>query len=327
MSKKVPGRRPRWPLKIIIPVCSVVVGLLLAETAFRLGVYLRLIDYPQVTSTELVHKYADNPELIYDLKPSAATQWQGVQIKINALGLRDYEYPLVKPQGVTRLAVVGDSVAFGGDMEVHLTFAKLLEAQLNQPAPGRFEVLNFAVAGYNSAQEEIVLREKVLRTRPDVVLLAYCQNDDSYSDGLGALAREMHPAAFGSRLHSKLLSYILYRKEQREFSQRNDFKPVVHLIEQLPVLGRQAGFKPVLLIFPYFYHSLDAYPLKGRHAVLHDLAQRSGVAFIDFMDVWGELNAEERRAFFTPDGIHLTPLGMQRVADYLYAHRALYLEQ
>ena len=75
--------------------------------------------------------------------------------------MRDHEYSLTKPAGVKRIAVIGDSVAFGFTrhpvaLPLKEIFPKVLEAELNAASPGRYELLNFAVTGYNSAQEEIV---------------------------------------------------------------------------------------------------------------------------------------------------------------------------
>lgn len=320
------AHRP-WRWRLILPVCSVIFALLLAEALFRVAVQLKLIAYPQFDQTKIVHKYADNPQLVYDLKPSFSEDWHGILIKTNALGMRDHEYPLQHPPGVVRIAIIGDSVVFGGDMPLEQTFPKLLEAQLNRQAGERYEVMSFADVGYNSAQEEIVLKEKVLKTAPDVVLLGFCLNDDTYTDGLAELTRELHPAALGSRLHSKLLSYLLFRRERRNFASGTDFSQVAHLFAALGALGRRQGFRPLILIFPYRYHDIESYPFKGKHAAVRAAAEKNGVAWIDFMDVFSSLSADERQQLFTPDGVHFTPLGMQRVAAYLFEQRARYLPQ
>ena len=319
------ARRARLLWKISVPALSVLTALCLAEVAFRLLVGLNLVDYPRYDESKILHRFADNPRLVYELKPSFTGRMiESVSVRTNSLGMRDREYTLVKPPGVTRIAVVGDSVAFGGDMEVEQVFTEVLEAELNRAAPGKYEVLNYAVAGYNSEQEEIVLREKVLPAAPDVVFLAYCLNDDTYTDGLGDLARELHPASLGPRLRSKLLSYFLHWRERRDFDKKADFRPVVHLFEQLPALGRGANFKPVVIVFPYRYEKIETYSLRPKHDALRDLARRNGLPLVDFAEVWAGLSAEERSSLFTPDGIHLTPEGMRRVAEHLFSRPEIY---
>lgn len=321
----MPARRPRLLWKIAVPVLSVLAALCLAEVAFRLLDRFGVVEYPRYDEAKVVHRFSENPRLVYELKPSFAGHMiEGVAVRTNSLGMRDREYTLSKPPGVVRIAVVGDSVAFGGDMEVEHVFSEVLEAKLNEAAPGKYEVMNFAVVGYNSEQEEIVLREKVLPASPDVVFVAYCLNDDSYTDGLGEMGREMHPASLGPRLHSKLVSYLLHNRERRDFDKKADFRPVVHLFEQLAALSRSANFKPVVIVFPYRYDSVESYQHKQKHEALHDLARRNNLAVVDFLEVWSGLSAEERGSLFTPDGVHMSPEGMRRVAAHLFAHPELY---
>ncbi len=95
----------------------------------------------------------------------------------NSLGYRGPNYTLVKPVGVKRIVVIGDSIAEGmrvaNDDEI---FARRLERELRTKGKS-VEVLNFSVSGYNTQQEVATLREKALPYAPDLVILAYCMND------------------------------------------------------------------------------------------------------------------------------------------------------
>src|SRR5262245_25594440 len=104
----------------------------------------------------------------------------GEALTINSLGMRDHEYPLAKPPGVTRIAVLGDSYTFGNAVPLSKTFVKVLERGLNgDTAAGgaRFEVMNFGVKGYDTSQELATLREVALPLDPDVIIVAYFLND------------------------------------------------------------------------------------------------------------------------------------------------------
>src|SRR3989338_3350313 len=62
----------------------------------------------------------------------------------NNRGLRgpgDYAYE--KKEGVHRIAVMGDSYAFGVGVKAEQTFASGLQRLLDEKEPGRYEVLNF----------------------------------------------------------------------------------------------------------------------------------------------------------------------------------------
>jgi lysophospholipase L1-like esterase len=102
----------------------------------------------------------------------------GEALAVNSFGMRDREYPLAKPPGVTRIAVLGDSYTFGNAVPLAKTFVKVLERDLNDAAgSARFEVMNFGVKGYDTSQELATLREVALPLDPDMILVAYFLND------------------------------------------------------------------------------------------------------------------------------------------------------
>jgi lysophospholipase L1-like esterase len=104
--------------------------------------------------------------------------------KANSLGFRDREHAVAKPAGVYRILVLGDSIVQGLSVANREDlFTSVLERELDADAPGRFEVLNFGVSGYNTQQEVETLRDKGLRYSPDLVVLAYCLNDTYLDSG------------------------------------------------------------------------------------------------------------------------------------------------
>jgi hypothetical protein len=72
-----------------------------------------------------------------------------------------------------RVAVLGDSIAFGLDVSDEETFASLLDARENG-----IEALNMAVQGYGPGQELLLLRADALGHVPNVVILAFCLSND-----------------------------------------------------------------------------------------------------------------------------------------------------
>jgi len=118
---------------------------------------------------------SDNEILGYEL---AANTNDGEDF-INPDGLRDKTYSVDKPKQVFRIAVVGDSVAFGLRVKQRHAYAKYLERLLNVYRQGetRYEVMNFGVTGYNSKQIVEQVRVKALKYHPDLILYGYCLND------------------------------------------------------------------------------------------------------------------------------------------------------
>ena len=103
-------------------------------------------------------------------------------LRINAGGWRGPARSLEKPAGVTRIVVLGDSYTEGAQVAEDATFPSLLEHDLNRSLPGRYEVLNFGVAGFGTGQELLVLEHYALRYAPDAVVLAFTTGNDVWDN-------------------------------------------------------------------------------------------------------------------------------------------------
>jgi len=189
-----PGPRKRfvfWSITLLAPTALLLLG---AEVALRIA----HPDEVSISRSELTDRLRESqqqevrvvttgnlrgliqpsghPEIVYELKPSRHWVFQGAETTTNAHGLRGREYDLEKPPGTLRVAGLGDSVMFGWGVDQDAIYMSRLEKALSRP-DRQVEVLNFAVPGYNSAQQAAVLEEKVLRFSPDLLLLNYCTND------------------------------------------------------------------------------------------------------------------------------------------------------
>jgi lysophospholipase L1-like esterase len=99
-------------------------------------------------------------------------------VTINRHGYRGRAYPKDKPDGVIRILGLGDSNMFGYGMADNQTFLHLLERSLNARSAGkRYQVLNFAVPGYNTMQEAEQLESVGIQYRPDMILILFVPND------------------------------------------------------------------------------------------------------------------------------------------------------
>lgn len=300
-------------------LCSTLISLLLVEVLLRAAIFIGVIDYPNPDYDKIIHRYSNNIDLIYELKPSAHTNYQGALIRTNSWGMRDRQYSLKKPADTVRIAVIGDSVTFGHNLSSYLdTWPEILEEKLNQSGQQKFEVLNFSVVGYNSFQEQIVLEEKIVEFAPDIVLLGFCMNDDSYTDGLAELARQTAPWSLGSKLHSKLLSYLMHKYERIFFSSMNNRQKIDNLFAALADLSSKKGFEVLILIFPQLFESWENYDAKQLHTYVKDLADRHSLAAIDFNQQWQDMNFSEKTKLYLPnDDTHFSKYGMKKIAEAL----------
>ena len=121
------------------------------------------------------------PGLRFEHLPNARAHLMGVDVAINADGLRDREIDRQKPEGVVRIAVVGDSVTFGWGVSQERTYPKQLEALLNRQQPlgseVSFEVINFGVGNYTAADAAAMLQHKALKYDSDLIIYGAFIND------------------------------------------------------------------------------------------------------------------------------------------------------
>lgn len=117
-------------------------------------------------------------DIVYELKPNLRGIFRDAPLATNSRGLRDYEYSYRKPENTFRIVGLGDSSLFGWGVKLEETSLKVLERKLNaQSSDKRYEVINFAVPGYNTAIEVEVFKQKCLRYDPDLVIVHFNTND------------------------------------------------------------------------------------------------------------------------------------------------------
>lgn len=177
--------RPRS--RLALALAALPLGLLVCEAAVRLGD----LAPPVPPRTEGgVFKPSDDPLLVYQPGPlttKVTTYYdrdgaplREVEHAVNALGYRGPEVSLKKPDGVLRIACVGDSHTFGDGVRVDQTWPAHLERMLEDAWPGHeVQALNFGVGGYDTAQEVIWMRRTALPFQPDIVILQMFVNDAS----------------------------------------------------------------------------------------------------------------------------------------------------
>jgi hypothetical protein len=169
-----PKQRVRsFVLKLATLVCSLTIILLAAEGATRLfsDVTPPLLCNHPVLGTTYLPDFAANVFI-----PECD---QKVFLRFNSLGMRGGPVTVEKPEGVRRVAVIGDSFIAAVATDEDKTIVRLLENQLNQSDPStRWEVINFGVSASSTGQELVLYRELVRKYKPDVVVCAYCVMND-----------------------------------------------------------------------------------------------------------------------------------------------------
>jgi len=162
----------KWLVNLCILLGSTLLGLGLVD------VYLHMngFSYPSL--------YVVDETTGHVLRPGAEGWFREegeAFIRINTDGWRDRPHSKQKPAGTMRIAILGDSYAEALQVPQESTFWSVLERELNAcKAFGDvgIEVINFGVSGYGTAQELLVLQNRVWQYLPDVVVLAFTTGND-----------------------------------------------------------------------------------------------------------------------------------------------------
>jgi len=96
-----------------------------------------------------------------------------VEIRHNSLGFRDNDRSVIKPPGITRIALLGDSFVTAKQVAFQNTPGQVLEQLLNQSTDIKrsrnFEVLNFGIGGIGIGQSFLTYRQYAKAFDPDYV--------------------------------------------------------------------------------------------------------------------------------------------------------------
>jgi len=320
---------------LALGVASLVLTLFALELAFRLvGVSVGTVQINRATVRRV-----DDPRLRFDLRPGSVVRSE-VEYRINREGLRGPETRVEKPAETARVAVLGDSIAFGYWVAEKDAFPRQLEAMLAETrgAGPPVEVLNFGVPGYNLDQEIERLRTKALEFSPDVVIVVFCLNDlegiFSYELGLVQDRAERRRSPLGQLREellgrSVLFSWIEYRlselQARREFVRaKNPLAGPLYdeaVSEQkaalagkfavLEALLRARGIHGLVAVFPVLGGRFERYAHRDLHRAVVEAAEGAGLAAVDLLDCYSAYDFRELRV----DVVHPNPMG-HRVAAH-----------
>jgi len=168
----------------------------------------------KVNSIAAIVKNSDDVVLGFELIPGKVCEFKNATVSISPGGYRCSAHIVSNPPPAIRVAVLGDSTAFGWGVEYEASFPEVFRQRMETLSGKVVELRNYAVPAYNSEQESRLFTHRVLRSySPDFVILSYDHNDPepALSPLLGAL-----PPEYGNNpIHSMLWKYVLRKGRQR----------------------------------------------------------------------------------------------------------------
>jgi lysophospholipase L1-like esterase len=333
-----PAKRLRdLGLNLLVMVASLTVFFGLAEGLARLAGYTPYTAQSKVFRQQFerdqldeVDMYVFSPSRVWDLRPGFVghrASWgkrRDIPIAINSQGRRDEQVSLQKPANTFRVAILGDSVAFGEMVKAKDNFATQLEWNLNARSSSlRYEVLNFGVPGYGTWQELSVLKEKALAYDPDLVIVAFVANDlfDNNEAGkLGYLTmtRVQGVAKF---LRENSGTYRWMREQvlsvEAQVALHNPctgrdrwtcWDTTRQLLDQMVEIAHRRGIKLVLAVFPLRQQTFEPKTADTNYQeIAADYAREKGILDIDLLKAFTENRDQD--LYLEGDNIHPSETG------------------
>jgi len=239
-----------------------------------------------------------------------ARRWykQKGNVRLNTLGFREREFETRKSNHVYRIAVIGDSFAFGQGIEESKRFSNLVEESLNKGARGdRYEVLNFGRPGTATVDHLAVLEEVVMKVDPDFVLLQWYVNDFEYnyrgrpSRSPLIPAKELHFI-----LHRSSALYYLLNRQWRSVSkslthsgsyadymfrrfgnpESTDSRKTMTALRKFIRLCKARQISTGIVLFPDLANLGNDYPYGYLHNRVVQVCLEEGVKYLDLRPVF-----------------------------------------
>jgi hypothetical protein len=233
----------------------------------------------------------------------------------NSYGFREREFGERKEPGVFRIAVVGDSFAYGNGLATERRFSNLMQ----QALPKTFEVLNFGVPGDNTTEHALLVEQKILPLQPDFVLVQWFVNDVEGSSTEGRPSYlplvpqpELHIWLYDHSALYTLLntwwsrwqassrmagSYPEYIWRRLGDPQSADSRKDRAAMERLIALCRARGIRVGFVLFPDTGYDLGAdYPFAYLHERVLELCRAEHLVCVD---LWPEFaKVRDRRTLW-----------------------------
>jgi hypothetical protein len=305
-----------------------------------------------VASRRIDFIYIATPSPGYTLmSPGSHYRWQGIPVEINARGLRGPESEYTKHDRVFRILNLGDSVVMGWGIRAEDTYGRQLQHMLNQQAgnPGRFEVINAGVPGWNLENVLAYLQAEGLKYTPDLILLDITIANDI--NGRNAISRRRSPvrdllmdkthfwpfltlqynwlkarAAGDARIDlidppSSPEKYFPVDPDAERWQRMRDW------INRISEIARAHDIPLIMVLFPLEYQVIDPDFSTLPQAKLSEIALEQGISVVDLLPAFQRACQEKAsgacqvhdRYLFADVWMHPSPLGSKIAAAEIQA--------
>jgi hypothetical protein len=252
------------------------------------------------------------------LRPNLDTRWNDKTFRTNSLGHRGPEISRSKPPGTFRVVLLGSSNSMGHGVEDDETYARRLEAWLNQRVGQgrRVEIVNLAVSGDSPTQQWRRLQVEVPSLDPDWILSDITALDLSLEEQhLRWVLAHQPEIPFDVVREALKDSQVKFNDSSDEFHKKisNFLKPMLdRTIEGWAAEARKLGVPLTVVILPRADSKIES---PGLFQLFRDLSNRHGLPYEDLSDAFDRYDLDEYRV--APWDHHPNALGHRLIYERL----------
>jgi lysophospholipase L1-like esterase len=245
-------------------------------------------------------------------EPGRHYVWRGIPVAINSRGLRDEEFAVPKPVDTYRILNVGDSIAFGWEVQLEETYGKQLERSLNSRGDGRrYEVINAAIPTWNLEAGRNYLLQEGLGYEPDLVILDVTIVNDILGPGPEAMHQNrrltgwLRDHTYGWPFLTTNVRFVLARHYGPEAiavlnppTEATKYYPlerdhpawdkVWQPLAEMHQASSQRGIPFIVVAFPTAYQLSSLAHPDVPQQILGERAEAAGIPFIDLLPVYAQ---------------------------------------
>ncbi len=238
--------------------------------------------------------------------------WEGIEVDINSRGLRTDNFKVPKPTNTFRILNIGDSVAFGWEVDFEQTYGKQLEFMLNELGGGQeFEVINAAIPTWTTVDERNFLLDAGLSYDPDLVILDFTIVNDVYGKGIDQQAQNpfvqwLRDHTYGWSFLTTQMRFLLARRigpeaipvlnppENAEAYFPVDensatWDDVWEPISEIHQACQDYGLPLIVIAFPTAFQLNSASHPNVPQQVLYQRAMDAGIPYIDLLPTYRQI--------------------------------------
>jgi hypothetical protein len=252
--------------------------------------------YPYKPNGKLVYTYPDNPRGYFNQKNE-------VSGTINAKGFRGPDLAFEKPNGITRIAFLGDSFTLGMGVKDNDTLPASFERAIQSKYPNT-QVLNFGISATSTKEQIKLLEEYVIKFKPDVVVIVVFLNDANRTGTINFISRPKMLAQvrknsfFINALIDSVEKPIRYQEMIRHYQDgyvegSPGWEAIKTALSKGKTLSEKQKFQLVVAVYPVLFQLDDKYPFRHIHKTIEDYCSSFKIPFFDLFDGFIGKNASQ----------------------------------